>query len=247
MMMMMANPDEDLIAQDVDSSLARRALHHAVEGNDVPRVRTLLETGVDPNAYCDSMPGPLFRARSAEMVSLLVSSRSAVGARSRNGCTPLHYAAIRCGEEPRPESYGVIEALVRAAADVNARTSDGCTPLEVGYRCIAIAGKQAPSMRPATRIEFWLRRALLALLRAGALVSNVRRADLREPLKRFADFDQYCADHRRVWVSIVTKCAAIPRDATVAAATFIPRDAAGVVAAFVSPAAATRKTATALV
>ena len=68
------------------------------------------------------------------------------------------------------------------AADVNARTSDGCTPLELGYRCIAIAGKQAPSMRPATRIEFWLRRALLALLRAGALVSNVRRADLREPL-----------------------------------------------------------------
>ena len=246
----MANPDGDLIAQDLDSSFARQALHHAVEGNDVPRVRTLLETGVDPNAYCDStcMPGPLFRACSVEMVSLLLTKAAAVGARSRNGCTPLHYAAIRCGEEPRPESYGVIEALVRAAADVNAKTSDGCTPLEVGYRCIAIAGKQAPSMRPATRIEFWLRRALLALLRAGALVSNVRRADLREPLKRFADFDQYCADHRRVWVSVVTKCAAVPRDAaSVAVATFIPRDAAGVVAAFVSPAAATRKTATALV
>jgi hypothetical protein len=42
-------------------------------------------------------------------------------------------------------------------------------------------------------------------------------------LKRVADFDQYCADHRRVWVSVVTKCAAVPRDA------------AGVVAAFISP------------
>ena len=67
-------------------------------------------------------------------------------------------------------------------------------------------------------------------------MSNMRRKSLRGPLKRFADFDRYCADHRRVWVSVVTKCAAVPRDAaSVAAATFIPRDAAGVVAAFVSP------------
>ena len=51
----------------------------------------------------------------------------------------------------------------------------------------------------------------------------LKRPDLCESLKRFADFDQYCADHRRVWVSVVTKCAAVPRDA------------AGVVAAFVSP------------
>jgi len=75
----------------------------------------------------------------------------------------------------------------------------------------------------------------------------MRCPGLRELLKRFADFDQYCADHRRVWVSVITKWAAgprdaasavatsIPRDATVAVATFIPRDAAGVVAAFVSP------------
>lgn len=65
-------------------------------------------------------------------------------------------------------------------------------------------------------------------------MSNIERPELRESLKRFADFDQYCADHRRVWVSVITKCAAVPRDAaSVAAATFIPRDAAGVVAAFV--------------
>ena len=66
-------------------------------------------------------------------------------------------------------------------------------------------------------------------------MSNIGCPELRRALKRFADFDQYCADHRRVWVSVVTKCAAVPRDAASAVATFIPRDAAGVVAAFVSP------------
>ena len=71
---------------------------------------------------------------------------------------------------------------------------------------------------------------------------------MRKSLRKYTNFDQFAANRRRVWVSVITKCAAVPRDAAgVAVATFIPRDAAGVVAAFVSPAAATRKTATALV
>ena len=220
------NEDLDLIAHDVNSLLARGALHHAVLENAVPRVQTLLEIGVDPNAHYNNFPGPLFCASSVEMVSVLVAAGAAVGARTRNGCTPLHYAALRWGQKPGPKCYGVIAALVRAAADVNARTSSGHTLLELNfphYQCIALAGQPGPSVRPATRSEFWRRRALLDLLRAGALVSNMERPELREALKRFDDFDQYCADHRRVWVSIVTKCAAIPRDA------------AGVVAAFVSP------------
>lgn len=58
---------------------------------------------------------------------------------------------------------------------------------------------------------------------------------MRKSLRKYTFFDQFAANRRRVWVSVITKCAAVPRDAASAVATFIPRDAAGVVAAFVSP------------
>mmetsp|Transcript_1969 Transcript_1969/g.6503 ORF Transcript_1969/g.6503 Transcript_1969/m.6503 type:complete len:246 (+) Transcript_1969:32-769(+) len=231
----------DLAILGPGSTLARIHLHDALRNNHVLLVRQLLEIGVDPNANFEGpiIDAPLFHARSDEMVSVLVAGGALVDARNPSGYTPLSFAAICCSTEPGPKTHGVLAALVRAAADVNARTLHGHTPLEIpgpAHPCIALAGKPAPSVRPATRSEFWRRRALLALLRAGALVSNIERPELRESLKRFADFDQYCADHRRVWVSVITKCAAVPRDAaSVAAATFIPRDAAGVVAAFVSP------------
>ena len=46
---------------------------------------------------------------------------------------------------------------------------------------------------------------------------------MRKSLRKYTNFDQFAANRRRVWVSVVTKCAAIPHDA------------AGVVASFVSP------------
>ena len=70
---------------------------------------------------------------------------------------------------------------------------------------------------------FWKRRVRLALLRAGALVDEVKHRSVRESLRKYTFFDQFAANRRRVWVSVITKCAAVPHDA------------AGVVASFVSP------------
>ena len=56
---------------------------------------------------------------------------------------------------------------------------------------------------------------------------------------KFATLNQSDSDYQTGWraaISVVTKCAAIPRDAAGGAvATFTPRDAAGVVAAFAPP------------
>ena len=70
---------------------------------------------------------------------------------------------------------------------------------------------------------FWRRRIRLALLRAGALVDEVKQLSVRTSLRKYTFFDQFAANHRRVWVSVIAKCAAVPHDA------------AGVVASFVSP------------
>ena len=70
---------------------------------------------------------------------------------------------------------------------------------------------------------FWKRRVRLALLRAGALVDEVKQLSVRKSLRKYTFFDQFAAKHRRVWVSVIAKCAAIPHDA------------AGVAASFVSP------------
>ena len=156
----------DLAILGPGSVSARMHLQDAVRNNHVLLVRQLLEIGVDPNAEYDSMPGPLFCARSVEMVSVLVAAGAAVCARKANGCTPLHYAALRCGKEPGPESYGVIAALISAGADVNSRDMTGATALEFPQLDdpgpIALAGQQAPSVRPATRSEFWRRRCSIS-------------------------------------------------------------------------------------
>ena len=59
-----------------------------------------------------------------EMVNLLVSLGSDVGARSNIGSAPLHLAA-------REGDIEIINALIRAGADVNDRNDEGITALVV--------------------------------------------------------------------------------------------------------------------
>ena len=194
----------DLLLRESPGSIeARNRFIGVVSGNRLYWVRRALALGVDPNAPGAYVDRPLHAARSAEVISVLVEASASVDALDRDGYTALH-DAVRRGE------HEVVFALIKCGADVNLKTGHRNTPLD-----LVETGSGMP--------PFWKRRVRLALLRAGALVDEVKHRSVRESLRKYTFFDQFTANRRRVWVSVVTKCAAIPHDA------------AGVVASFVSP------------
>ena len=195
----------DLLLRESPGSIeARNRFIVVVKGNRLYWVRRALELGVDPNAPCAYGIRPLHAARSAEVMSVLVEAGASVDAKDHiNGKSALHEAVLRWVPQR-------VAGLIKCGADVNLKTDLGNTPLDLV--------ETAAGMPP-----FRKRRIRLALLRAGALVDEVRKPSVRKSLRKYTNFDQFAANRRRVWVSVVTKCAAIPHDA------------AGIVASFVSP------------
>ena len=194
----------DLLLRESPGSIeARNRFVVAVGSNRLYWVRRALELGVDPNAPGAYVDRPLNAAHSAEVMSVLVEAGASVDARDGGGFSALHEAVLRGDVE-------VIFALIKCGADINSKTGHGNTSLDL---------IETVSWVP----PFRKRRVRLALLRAGALVDEVRQRSVRKSLRKYTFFDQFAANHRRVWVSVITKCAAIPHDA------------AGVVASFVSP------------
>ena len=195
----------DLLLRESPGSIeARNRFIGAVGSGRLYWVRRALELGVDPNVPSAYGIPPLHAARSAEVMSVLVEAGASVDARNANGFSALHYA-VRAVEGDE-----VVFALIKCGADVNSKTGYGNTPLDL-LETVSLA-------RP-----FRKRRVRLALLRAGALVDEVKQLSVRTSLRKYTFFDQFAANHRRVWVSVIAKCAAVPHDA------------AGVVASFVSP------------
>ena len=199
----------DLLLRESPGSIeARNRFMGAVGASRLYWVRRALELGVDPNAsgeygILSAMKPPLHAARSAEVMSVLVEAGASVDARDGGGFSALHEAVLRGDVE-------VIFALIKCGADINSKTGHGNTSLDL---------IETVSWVP----PFRKRRVRLALLRAGALVDEVRQRSVRKSLRKYTFFDQFAANRRRVWVSVITKCAAIPHDA------------AGVCASFVSP------------
>ena len=205
------------ILRDQDPFYATIMFRRAIEKDDSHWVRKALELGVDPKAILQPVhphtsygwSDPLSVARSAEVASILVAAGASLEVRNY-GRTPLH-ALLRSTSLQAQHKHEIIVALLRSGADANAQSGFGSDrPMPLDYAVV----ESSP---------FWRRRIGLALLRAGALVAKMYSADGRMLLSRYTNFDQFAANHRRVWVSVIAKCAAIPHDA------------AGVVASFVSP------------
>jgi len=62
------------------------------------------------------------------VVELLIAKGADISAKNKNGCTPLHAAALGDQKE-------VVELLIAKGANINAKDNDGHTPLHTaaGY------------------------------------------------------------------------------------------------------------------
>lgn len=117
-------------------------LVHAIYHSPLASIRTLLETGADPNAPVDDgfpsliaalscsrkAPGARQRTDVDEIVRLLLSFKADVHQRGINDYTPLHMAVAE-------RNLAAVQLLLDAGADPDLRTRiDECqTPLEMAH------------------------------------------------------------------------------------------------------------------
>lgn len=101
-------------------------LREAVQKNDIPRVKALLESGADPNTEYGNRATPIFFARSPEMVDLLATHGARLEVRMAASCrSPIEAAAERCfrDEEHRDHWKALVNALRAAGAEYTIDTA----------------------------------------------------------------------------------------------------------------------------
>lgn len=92
-------------------------------------VQLLLSAGADARARDDHGYTPLHYAHEPDAMRLLIASGADVNGRSDNGSTVLHYALYSYSYDAIVEPYRIAPLLQLPGIDLNARNEDGCTPL----------------------------------------------------------------------------------------------------------------------
>ncbi len=108
---------------DAPGWMGATPLHEAAQRGNAEVVEALLRHGANPNSRRpENLETPLHFAQNGEVVSLLLAYGADLEGRTRQGGTPLQWAA----------RFGLViamEALIAGGADVNMRDADGETPL----------------------------------------------------------------------------------------------------------------------
>lgn len=101
-------------------------LLNATSQNNLPKVKSLLEKGVNVNFQEKSFGfSPLTNAchdDKIEVLQLLIEAGANLNIQTRTGWTPLHYAV-------QSQQRKVFDILVNAGADINTKDVEGDTPL----------------------------------------------------------------------------------------------------------------------
>lgn len=102
--------------------MGRRPLHIAVENNDLPMVRYLLESGANVDATRDNADTPLFWAPTSTIAQSLINAGASLHAKDFAGREPIHWAA----QFARPD---VIALFIEHGCNINIPDDGGHTPL----------------------------------------------------------------------------------------------------------------------
>jgi ankyrin len=116
----------------------RNALHEAVDGRHLNVVRTLVERGIEPDAFKWTGRPALHIAidgRNGPIAIALIEAGAAVDARSRTRHTTLQIVAIF-------GNAGIVGSLLEHGADVNAKSPDNKSAIQM-----AVAGRQHPKRK----------------------------------------------------------------------------------------------------
>ena len=111
---------------EVDRELQDRALHNAIEDENIEGIKNAITSGASLDAEVDSGWVPLNFAAlggSKEVVELLIASGADVNAKSDNGQAPLHDNASIGGKKE------IAQLLINNGADVNIKDEFSHTPL----------------------------------------------------------------------------------------------------------------------
>ena len=109
--------------QEVTVQAPDISIHKAAENGNIEAVKQRLATGTDVNAKSKNGCTPLRFAANKEVAELLLADGAEVNANNKRGRTPLHASTTK----------EVAELLFAYGANVNAKTRTGRTPLHNGY------------------------------------------------------------------------------------------------------------------
>ncbi|GMH40012.1 hypothetical protein BSKO_07916 [Bryopsis sp. KO-2023] len=145
-------------------ALGGTSLHLAVELQNLPMVKLLVNAGANINARSPSLATPLHVAAvtSVPILSYLLKKGAGLSVQDSLGDTPLHYAVInsnleatkillKAGADPNIRDDGfftplheaafaggekIVKILIEAGADPKAVSTDGLTPLQSVCLCV---------------------------------------------------------------------------------------------------------------
>jgi ankyrin repeat protein len=106
---------------------ATPSIFDCCEQNDTEGLKTIIQSGGDPNAKDDDEDTPLHFAagyNSKECLLLLLEAGAEINAKGNGGWAPLHISALYGSKE-------CLQLLIENGADANAKNEDGETPLNL--------------------------------------------------------------------------------------------------------------------